>query len=52
MKPARLNQFLPGTGRGTARSVVEGAQVREMAECVSSWDPSVATRHLPGSGRN
>jgi acetyl/propionyl-CoA carboxylase alpha subunit len=45
--------FLPGTGRGTARSVVEGAHIAVCAEA-ERWDPSVTplARHLPVSGRN
>ena len=43
-------QFLPGTGRGTTRSVVEGAHFEVCAEA-DGWDPSVASRHLPVSGR-
>jgi acetyl/propionyl-CoA carboxylase alpha subunit len=46
-------QVLPGTGRGTMRSMVEGArlEVRALAE---RWDPSVspADCHLPVPGRN
>jgi hypothetical protein len=42
MKPAHLNQILPGTGRGTARSVVEGAGHKEFAlSQFGRLDPSV-----------
>jgi hypothetical protein len=45
-------QILPGTGRGTARSGVEGAHGEVCAEA-ERWDPSVRATpcHLPGSGR-
>ena len=45
------HKFLPGTGRGTARRVVEGAHVKFHA-VAEKWDPSVASRHLPVPGRN
>ncbi len=45
-------QFLPGTGRGTARSVVEGAHSKDCT-LAERWDPSVspAAIHLPVPGR-
>ena len=43
-------QILPETGRGTARSVVEGSH-GEVCAAVDRWDPSVASRHLPVPGR-
>ncbi len=43
-------QILPGTGRGTARSVVEGAQL-DVCAAADRWAPSVASRHLPVPGR-
>ena len=43
-------QILPETGRGTARSVVEGAH-GEFCAKADGWDPSVASRHLPVPGR-
>ncbi len=47
-------QILPGTGRGTARSVVEGTgAVEGNVETLrrAAAGPSVASRHLPVPGR-
>ena len=38
------------SGRGTARSVVEGSH-GEVCAAADRWDPSVASRHLPVPGR-
>ncbi len=43
-------QILPGTGRRTARSGVEGSH-GEVCAVAERWDPSVASRHLPVPGR-
>ncbi len=45
-------QILPGTGRGTMRSMVEGAHLKVSAEA-ERWDPSVSPSdcHLPVPGR-
>jgi hypothetical protein len=40
MKPDHLNRFLPGTGRGTARRVVEGAH-GDVCALADRRDPSV-----------
>jgi hypothetical protein len=44
-RPFIRTQFLPGTGR--CPNGAEGAQVGHKAVQVESWDPSVASRHLP-----
>jgi hypothetical protein len=46
-----LNSILPGTGRGTARRVVEGAHLSAGIALAAWWDPSVASHHLPVPGR-
>jgi hypothetical protein len=46
-----LPKILPGTGRGTARSVVEGSQLPTCTALSPAWAPSVAARHLPVPGR-
>jgi acetyl/propionyl-CoA carboxylase alpha subunit len=43
------SQILPGTGR--CPNGAEGSQAGHRAEQVESWDPSVASRHLPVPGR-
>ena len=45
-------QILPGTGRGTMRSMVEGAHF-EVCAVAERWDPSVSPSdcHLPVPGR-
>jgi hypothetical protein len=43
-------QILPGTGR--CPNGAEGFQAGHKAVQVESWDPSVASRHLPVPGRN
>ncbi len=51
MKPSRPNQILPGTGRGTMRSMVEG--VVGLARCCERTPPpsvSASRCHLPASG--
>ncbi len=44
MKLGRPNQILPGTGRGTARRVVEGAH-GDVCALADRRHPSVASRH-------
>ena len=53
MKLGRLNQFLPGTRRGTMRSMVERAGNLER-RCVRMPTPSVSAArcHLPASGED
>jgi hypothetical protein len=51
MKLGHLNQILPGTGRGTARRVVEGFH-GDVCALADRRAPSVASRHLPVPGRN
>ena len=45
-------QILPETGRGTMRSMVEGAQL-EVCALAERWDPSARASdcHLPVPGR-
>jgi acetyl/propionyl-CoA carboxylase alpha subunit len=43
------SQILPGTGR--CPNGAEGSQAGHQAMQVESWDPSVASRHLPVPGR-
>ncbi len=51
--PFIRTQILPGTGRGTMRGMVEGANPEVYAEA-EKWDPSVRASpcHLPVPGRN
>ena len=46
----RTAQILPGTGR--CPNGAEGSQAGHEAVQVESWDPSVASRHLPVPGRS
>jgi UDP-N-acetylmuramoylalanine--D-glutamate ligase len=44
----KLREFLPGTGRGTARSAVEGARLRSSGEAGPLHQPSAGPPPRPG----